>query len=155
MTMQLAQLNIGKFRGAKGDPAMAYFFENLDRVNALAERMPGFVWRLKDETGNATDIPWAGDASFAVNMSVWDSVEALESFVWKTVHAKVYERKAEFFEKYDAPHFVMWWVEDGHIPTLAEANERLERYRNEGPSEAAFGWADLPAAKLWQEKRCA
>jgi hypothetical protein len=153
--MQLAQLNIGKFKAGRDDPSMAYFFDNLDRVNALAERMPGFVWRLKDDSGNATNIPWAGDPAFAVNMSVWESVETLEAFVWKTVHAKVYERKAEFFEKSDQAHFVMWWVETGHIPTLAEANEKLNHYRSHGPSDAAFGWADLPAAKLWQQKRCA
>jgi hypothetical protein len=153
--MHLAQLNIGKFQAGRDDPAMAYFFENLDRVNALAERMPGFVWRLKDDSGNATDIPWAGDPSFAVNLTVWESVEALEKFVWQTVHAKVYARKAEFFQKTDKPHFIMWWVEAGHIPTLQEAHQRLEHFRAHGASEQAFGWADVPAAKLWQEKRCA
>jgi hypothetical protein len=155
MTRHLAQLNIGKFRAGRDDPAMAYFFDNLDRVNALAERMPGFVWRLKDDSGNATNIPWAGDPSFAVNMSVWENVEALEKFVWQTVHAKVYQRKGEFFEKAQTPHFVMWWVEPGHIPALEEAHERLEHYTANGPSEFAFGWADMAAAKLWQEKRCA
>ena len=70
-------------------------------------------------------------------MSVWASVETLEAFVWKTAHAKVYQRKNEFFETHDAPHFVMWWVEDGHVPTLAEANEKLEQYRQHGPSDAA------------------
>ena len=151
----LAQLNIGKFRGGKGDPAMAGFFDNLDRVNAAAERMPGFVWRLKDDSGNATDIPWIGDPTFAVNLSVWESVEALEKFVWQTVHAKIYARKAAFFEKPSAPHFVMWWIEAGHIPTLAEAKARLDHLTEHGPSEEAFGWETAPAAKLWQDKRCA
>jgi hypothetical protein len=151
----LAQLNIGKFKAGRDDPAMAYFFENLDRVNALAERMPGFVWRLKDESGNATAIPWAGDPSFAVNLTVWESAEALEKFVWQTVHAKVYSRKAEFFEKMDKPHFIMWWIEAGHIPTLEEAHQRLEYFWTHGPSAQAFGWAEVPSAKLWQEKRCA
>ena len=95
MTRHLAQLNIGKLRGPSGDPAMAGFFDNLDRINAAAERMPGFVWRLKDESGNATNIPWVGDASLAVNLSVWESVEALEKFVWQTVHTKIYARKGE------------------------------------------------------------
>ena len=153
--MHLAQLNIGKFKAGKGDPAMAYFFDNLDRINAMAERMPGFVWRLKDESNNATNIPWAGDPSFAVNLSVWESVEALEKFVWATAHNKVYARKAEFFEKSDKPHFIMWWIPQGHIPTLDEANQRLEHYAAHGAGEQAFGWADAPSAKLWQEKRCA
>ena len=153
--MQLAQFNIGKFKAGRDDPAMAYFFDNLDRINAMAERMPGFVWRLKDETGNATNIPWAGDPGFAVNMSVWDSVEALEKFVFQTVHRGIYARKHEFFEVPKEPNFVMWFVPDGHIPSLEEARERLEHYRANGGSEFAFGWADLPSAKLWQEKRCA
>jgi hypothetical protein len=152
--MQLAQLNIGKFRGPREDPRMADFYDNLDRVNAVAERMPGFVWRLKDDSGNATDIPWAGDPAFAVNMSVWASVEALERFVFMTVHRGIYARKHEFFDVPAEPTFVMWFVPDGHIPTLQEAQARLEHYRAQGGDEFAFGWNDVPAAKLWQEKRC-
>jgi hypothetical protein len=155
MSRHLAQLNIGKLRGASSDPAMAGFFDNLDRVNAAAERMPGFVWRLKDDSGNATNIPWVGDASMAVNLSVWESVEALEKFVWQTVHTKIYARKGEFFEKMQTPHFVMWWIEAGHIPTLEEAKERLDHLTANGPSEFAFGWETAPAARLWQDKRCA
>jgi hypothetical protein len=151
----LAQLNIGKLRGGNGDPAMAGFFDNLDRINAAAERMPGFVWRLKDESGNATNIPWVGDASIAVNLSVWESVETLEKFVWQTAHTRIYARKGEFFEEMATPHFVMWWIAAGHVPTLAEAKERLDHLTQHGPSEHAFGWAEAPAARLWQEKRCA
>src|SRR5579859_3941373 len=153
--MQLAQLNIGKFKGGRNDPAMADFFGNLDRINAAAERMPGFVWRLKDDSGNATAISWIGEPGFAVNMSVWESVEALEKFVFQTAHRGIYARKHEFFELPAQPTFVMWFVADGHIPTLDEARERLEHYRAHGGSDHAFGWADVPSAKLWQEKRCA
>ena len=155
MMRHLAQLNIGKLRAGRGDPAMAGFFDNLDRVNAAAERMPGFIWRLKDESGNATNIPWPGDANMAVNLSVWESVEALEKFVWQTIHTKIYARKGEFFEKMETPHFVMWWIEPGHIPTLEEAKERLDHLTAHGPSDFAFGWETAPAARLWQEKRCA
>ena len=155
MTRHLAQLNIGKFRAGREDPAMAGFFDNLDRVNAAAERMPGFVWRLKDESGNATNIPWVGDPAMAVNLSVWEGVEALEKFVWQTVHTRIYARKGEFFEKMQTPHFVMWWIEAGHIPTLEEAKERLDHLTAHGPSEFAFGWETAPAARLWQEKSCA
>jgi len=155
MTRHLAQLNIGKLRGGKGDPAMAGFFDNLDRINAAAERMPGFVWRLKDDSGNATNIPWVGDASMAVNLSVWESVETLEKFVWQTAHTRIYVRKDEFFEKMETSHFVMWWIEAGHIPTLEEAKERLDHLTAHGPSEFAFGWETAPAARLWQDKRCA
>ena len=117
--------------------------------------MPGFVWRLKDDSGNATNIPWLGDPTMAVNLSVWESIEALEKFVWQTVHTKIYARKAEFFEKPSKPYFVMWWIEAGHIPTLEEAKARLDHLTEHGPSEEAFGWETAAAAKLWREKRCA
>jgi len=153
--MQLAQLNIGKLKGGKDDPAMAGFFDNLDRINAVAERMPGFVWRLKDDSDNATNIPWPGDAGIIANLTVWESVETLEKFVWQTAHTRIYGRKGEFFEKMQTPHFVMWWIEAGHVPTLEEAKERLDHLTANGPSEFAFGWETAPAARLWQDKRCA
>jgi Domain of unknown function (DUF3291) len=155
MKTHLAQLNIGRFRAPKGDPRMADFYDNLDRINAAAERMPGFVWRLKDDSGNATGIPWAGDPAFAVNLTVWENVEALEKFVFMTAHRGIYARKHEFFEPEAKPTFVMWLVAEGHIPTLEEARDRLDHYRQHGGSEFAFGWSDIPTAKLWQEKRCA
>jgi hypothetical protein len=155
MNRHLAQLNIGRLRGGRDDPAMSGFFDNLDRVNAVAERMSGFVWRLKDDSGNATNISWMGDPSIVANLTVWESVETLEKFVWQTVHTRIYGRKGEFFEKMQTPHFVMWWIEAGHIPTLEEAKERLDHLTANGPSEFAFGWETAPAARLWQDKRCA
>ena len=96
----IAQLNIGRPLHPIDDPRMAAFMDNLDRVNALAERSPGFVWRLKDESNNATALrPSASDPTMAVNMSVWESVEALERFVWATVHKQFYNRKGEWFEQ--------------------------------------------------------
>jgi hypothetical protein len=152
----LAQVNIGRVLGGPDDPRMADFYGNLAKVNALAERMPGFVWRLKDETGDsAIGLRWPGDATMNVNMSVWESPEALGAFVFNTVHRNIYARKDEFFEPPEAPTVVLWWIEAGHIPTLEEAKARLDRYVAEGPGEDAFGWADLPAAKAWLERRCA
>ena len=133
MTRHLAQLNIGKLKGGKDDPAMAGFFDNLDRVNAAAERMPGFVWRLKDDSGNATGIPWVGDPTIAVNLTVWESVDALEKFVWQTVHTKIYNRKGEFFEKMTTPHFVMWWIEPGHAPTAGGGQGKARSSDGERP----------------------
>jgi hypothetical protein len=153
--MHLAQLNIGRLRGTRDDAHMAGFFDNLDRVNAIAERMPGFVWRLKDDSNNATNIPFPGAENMAVNLSVWESVEALETFVWKTVHAQIYAQKTAYFEPHAQPHFVMWWVDEGHMPSLEEAKDRLDHYTAHGADDFAFGWADLPAAKLWQTRRCA
>lgn len=156
MRRHLAEVNIGRVLGGAGDPRMADFFDNLARINALAERMPGFVWRLKDETGDsAMALHWPGDPTMNVNLSVWESPEALGRFVFQTVHRNIYARKHDFFETPDRPTFVLWWVEPGHIPTLEEAKARLDHYRAHGPSDYAFGWADLPEAKAWMERRCA
>src|SRR6185437_7324796 len=103
MTIHIAQLNIGRFRYSTGDPRMADFMMNLDRINALAERTDGFVWRLKDDSNNATAIRPTSDPTMAVNLSVWESVEALERFVWATVHKQFYNRKGDWFEKSGSP----------------------------------------------------
>ena len=156
MKQHLAQVNIGRVLGGPDDPRMADFYANLARVNALAERMPGFVWRLKDEGGaSAMDLHWPGDPTMNVNLSVWETPEALGTFVFNTVHRGFYARKPEFFEAPDKPTVAMWWVDAGHIPTLEEAKARLDRYVAHGPSEFAFGWADLPSAKVWLGRRCA
>ena len=152
----VAQLNIGRFRHETDDPRMADFMNNLERINALAERSPGFVWRYTDATGNATDTrPYDGDPRMAVNLSVWESVEALEKFVWQTVHTRVYARKHEWFEKLDGAYFVLWHVPAGHRPSVAEAIARLDHLKTHGPSEHAFGWQDVESAKLWRSARCA
>jgi hypothetical protein len=156
MNQHLAQVNIGRVLGGPDDPRMADFYSNLARVNALAERMPGFVWRLKNESGeSAVGLTWPGDPTMAVNLTVWESAEDLGRFVFQTVHRNIYARKHEFFEMPKQPTVAMWWIPAGHIPTLVEAKERLEHLIARGPSEFAFGWADLPSAKAWQERRCA
>ena len=151
----LAQVNIGRVLGGPDDPRMGDFYANLARINALAERMPVFVWRLQDESGiRAMALNWPGDRTMNVNMSVWESAEALGKFVFQTVHRNIYARKHEFFELPKAPTVALWWIDAGHIPTLEEAKERLDHLIAHGPSDFAFGWADLPAAKFWLEKRC-
>ena len=150
----LAQLNIGRFRYPTDDPRMADFMNNLDLVNALAERSQGFVWRLKDGSGNATGFRPFPDPQMAVNLSVWENVEALERYVYQTVHKHFYGRREEWFDKMEAPHFVMWWVPAGHVPTLDEAKERLEYLDTHGPSDRAFSWNSAPAAQLWKTARC-
>jgi uncharacterized protein DUF3291 len=152
----LAQVNIGRVLGGSDDPRMADFYANLARVNAMAERMPGFVWRLKDDSGDsAMALHWPGDAGMAVNMSVWEDGDALGRFVFQTGHKKIYARKQEFFETPVQLTVAMWWIDPGHIPTLDEAKERLDHLNAHGPSEFAFGWAELASAQQWQEKRCA
>ena len=152
----LAEVNIGRLLGGPDDPRLTDFYANLARVNALAERMPGFVWRLKDGEGSsALGLHWPGDPTMAVNLTVWEDPESLGKFVFQTVHRNIYARKHEFFETPHRPTVAMWWIDAGHIPTLDEAKERLDHYIAHGPSNFAFGWAELPSAKIWQEKRCA
>jgi hypothetical protein len=154
--MHLAEINIGRVLGGPDDPRMKDFYENLARVNALAERMQGFVWRLTNDTGeSAIGLQWPGDPSMAVNMSVWESPEDLGRFVFQTVHRNIYARKHEFFETPPQNTVALWWIPAGHIPTLEEAKERLDHLNAHGPSDFAFGWADLPSAKAFLEKKCA
>ena len=154
--MHLAQVNIGRVLGGPNDPRMADFFNNLAKINALAERMPGFVWRLKDDNGiSAMGLHWPGDPTVNVNMSVWENAEALGKFVFETVHRNIYARKHEFFEKPAENTVALWWIPVGHIPTIEEAKVRLDHLNAFGSGEFAFGWADLPSAKFWQAKRCA
>jgi hypothetical protein len=152
----LAQLNIGRLRHEIGDPRVADFVDNLALVNGLAERAPGFVWRYQDGTGNATDTrPYEDDPRMIINLSVWENVEALERFVWQTLHKRFYGRRTEWFERLEGPYFVMWWVAAGHQPTVTEAVGRLDRLKVHGPSDQAFGWESVPAAQLWKTARCA
>ena len=150
----LAQINIARLLYSQGDERVAEFFANLDRVNAAAERMPGFVWRLQEDSGNATAIQAYDDPRIIVNMSVWESVETFEKFVWQTIHANFYRKRTGWFEAMDRPHFAMWWIEPGHEPTAAEGRARLEHLHANGPGEHAFGWESIPTAKLWREARC-
>jgi hypothetical protein len=150
----IAELNIGRPLHALDDPRMAGFMDNLDRVNALAERSRGFVWRLKDESNNATALRPFDDSNMLVNMSVWESVGALEGFVWATVHKQFYNRKGGWFENLAMPHFVIWPIPAGHVPELAEAETRLEHLTRNGDSDYAFGWGHLPHIKLWMSRQC-
>jgi hypothetical protein len=151
----LAQLNIGRLRYPTDDPRVADFMNNLDLVNSLAERSKGFVWRFKDDSGNATNIRPFADPTMIVNMSVWKYVETLERFVWQTIHKRFYGRRPEWFDKMQKPYVVMWWVVAGHRPTIEEAKERLEYLTAHGPSDHAFGWESVPTAQLWKTARCA
>ena len=141
--MPLAELNIAMPKFHLDDPRIADFMHNLERVNRLAERMPGFVWRFVEEPEGHPEhqpIPW--DTQI-VNLSVWERPEDLEHFVWNTLHKTFYDRKAEWFEAMEAHHFVMWEVPEGHHPTLLEAKERLDHLDAHGNTDFAFGWSHL------------
>ena len=154
MPYHIAQVNIAQMVAPLDSPLMHDFVANLDRINAVADDASGFVWRLMGDGNDATSLRPYEDERIIVNMSVWESPETLEKFVFQTVHRNIYARKHEFFEAPKALTVALWWIEDGHIPTLEEAKERLDHLNAHGPSDFAFGWADLPSAKLWQEKRC-
>jgi Domain of unknown function (DUF3291) len=110
----------------------------LDTINALAEQSPGFVWRLQSDSGNATDIPYNNDPLTLVNMSTWESIEALRDFTYRSGHVAVLRDRAKWFEPHAAPHYCLWWIPAGHIPTVKEAQERLDHYRRNGPTGHAF-----------------
>jgi Domain of unknown function (DUF3291) len=152
----LAELNIGRLLAPTDDPRVAEFMDALSRVNALAERMPGYVWRMTGETGfSATDLAPSDDPRLIPNISVWENVQSLENFVWNTVHRAFYERRAEWFEVLGKMHFVMWWVPVGHKPTLDEALARLTHKQKNGDTDHAFGWSYLTDAQAWKTHGCA
>lgn len=138
-TYHLAQLNIGRTVDSLDSPALKDFVDNLDRINALADESPGFVWRLQTDEGNATDVTVdAADPLLIVNLSVWESTEALFDFVYRSDHVGIMKRRRDFFQKWDGPFMVLWWVPVGHIPTTEEALDKLAALRKHGPSPAAF-----------------
>lgn len=139
MDRHIAQINVARFRVDKDDPANADFMAALDHVNAMAEASEGFVWRLVGEGNDATDLEAVpGDPNFIVNMSAWGSVEALEAFAYRQQdHRGVLARRKEWFDPIE-PSFALWWVEPGHVPTVAEGMARLAQLANEGPGDAVF-----------------
>jgi hypothetical protein len=139
--MHLAQINVGRLLYPIDDPRLAAFVDNLDRVNALAERSPGFIWRLKDDTGNATQIAAYDDLQMIVNMSVWESVDALETFAYKTVHRRFVQRRREWFAHLEGAYMALWWIAEGTVPSIAEGKARLAHLERFGPTAYAFGFA--------------
>jgi hypothetical protein len=135
----LAQLNIAKLAAPLDSPPLADFVANLQRINALAEASPGFVWRLADEGGDATALRPFGE-EVLVNLSLWRDVESLSDYVYKTAHREMLKRRREWFEPVPQAHLVLWWVAAGQRPSLEEAAARLQRLRREGPTPAAFSF---------------
>jgi hypothetical protein len=134
----LAQLNIGRLVAPNDDPQVAEFMAALEPINALADASPGFVWRLQDDSGNATSIHAFDDESIIVNMSVWKSLADLRAFVYATEHKRYLARRREWFQVFAGLYVVLWHVPLGHIPTTAEAQERLTHLEQHGPTPHAF-----------------
>jgi hypothetical protein len=135
---QLAQINIGRLRAPTDHPMIAEFMAALDEINALAERSPGFVWRFMTEEGNATAVRPFEDDLLLINMSVWESVESLGDYVYRTDHAGYLRRRREWFERIREAIVALWWVPAGHRPTVAEAIARIDHLRANGPTPHAF-----------------
>jgi hypothetical protein len=134
----LAQINVGRLIAPSDDPQVADFFADLDRINAIADASPGFIWRLQGESGNATDIQTSPDPRFIVNMSVWEDAEALFAFVYRSAHTPVMARRREWFGRFDGAFQALWWIEAGSIPSIDQGLARLWQLDRFGPSPHAF-----------------
>lgn len=134
---QLAQLNIAKMKYTIESPDMSDFVANLERINALAEESPGFIWRLQTEEGDATNIRTFG-SDILVNMSVWKDVGSLHNYVYRTAHTEIMSRRKEWFDRMEEAYSVLWWIPNGNYPTPDEAKERLENLQVNGPTNQAF-----------------
>ena len=146
---QLAQINVGRLVAPLDDPRIADFLAQLDEVNTLAEQSPGFVWRLKSDSGNATDIVYNDDPFVTVNMSVWESIESLKQFTCGMRHVGALRDRQKWFEKIALPHYCLWWAPSGHVPTVREGRERLEHYQKRGATEYSFWFSQwFPAPVL-------
>ena len=138
MKYHLAQINVGRFHFPAEDPRNADFMDNLDGINALAEASPGFIWRLKDDSGNATSIRAFDDPHILVNMSVWDTLESLQLFAYRSEHVKFFRRRSEWFTDFGGPSMALWWVKAGHLPPPAEGRAMLEHITMHGSTPTAF-----------------
>lgn len=138
MKYHLAQVNVARMLAPLDDPIMAGFVARLDEINGLADSAPGFVWRLQTEAGDATALRVFDDNYLLINMSVWESAEALFDYVYRGPHAEVYRRRRDWFEKIDAPTLAMWWIPAGRLPTTEEAKDKFEHLRECGPTLVAF-----------------
>ena len=142
-THHLAEINIARMLAPIDDPLMADFVAQLAPVNALADQSPGFVWRLQTESGHATSIKVYDDDMVIINLTVWESAEALREFVYKGAHHGVLRDRKRWFEKFDGPYYALWWVHAGHVPSPEEGKERLNYLRQHGDSEYAFSFQHL------------
>jgi hypothetical protein len=139
----LAQINIGRMLAPIDDAIMAEFVAQLAAINALADSTAGFVWRLQSESGDATGIKAYDDELIIVNMSVWESVESLREFAYKSSHAGVMRDRKRWFEKFEGPYMALWWIPAGQIPTPQEGKERLEYLRLHGDTPHAFSFKNI------------
>ena len=139
----IAQFNIARMLAPIDDPIMAEFVAQLAPVNALADKTPGFVWRLQTDSGDATSVKVYDDDRIIVNLTVWESIEALREFVYKNAHYAVLHDRKRWFEKFDGPYYALWWIPAGQLPSVEESRERLDYLRQHRDSEYAFSFKQV------------
>lgn len=142
----VAQVNVARARAPIDDPLMADFVARLAEINALADSSPGFVWRLQTDAGDATSLQPYDDERILVNLSVWETPEHLKQYVYRSAHTDVMRQRKTWFERFGDVHIALWWIEPGHVPTIAEAKERLRYLQVNGESEFAFSFASVLSA---------
>lgn len=136
--LHLAQVNIARMKATLEDPIMAGFVARLDEINALADGSPGFVWRLQTDEGNATYLRPYDDDRILFNMSVWETIEDLREYVYKSAHTQLIRQRQQWFEKFDSMYLALWWIPASHIPSIDEAKKRLAHLEEHGPTPFAF-----------------
>ena len=136
----IAQMNIARLREPLDHPHIKDFVDNLDRINKLAERSPGFIWRLQGDSGNSTDIQAYDNPLIIINMTVWESLEDLREFVFQSAHVEFLRRRREWFEPMEGPYQVLWWVPRDHVPSIQEGKIRLSHLQKHGDTVFAFGF---------------
>jgi hypothetical protein len=134
----IAQVNVARMKAPLDDPSMAGFVARLDEINALADRSPGFFWRLETSEGNATYLRPYDDDRILFNMSVWETLDALREYVYRTAHAELLRQRHEWFDKFAGANVALWWVPAGHLPGIDEAKKRLAHLAAHGPTQFAF-----------------
>lgn len=139
--MQLAQFNIAEALSSIDDPIMKDFVGNTDRINALAEKSPGFIWRLVgDDSDDSYSINAFDSEYILVNMSVWKNRLSLFEFVYNSAHLEIFKRKKEWFKKMPKMHMVLWFIPEGHRPTIEEGKDRLAYFQEHGETPFAFSF---------------
>ena len=139
----LAQINVARLLAPLDDPSIAEFTNNLDRINAIAEASPGFVWRLQSDDSKVVEMPDSIDPLLVINQSVWESVEQLKSFAYDSEHLEIFRKRKNWFERPTEAHMAMWWVPAGHRPDALEGLSRLRLLRKKGESKLAFSFRQI------------
>lgn len=134
----LAQCNIARALAPLDSDQLAGFTNRIEEINALAERQPGFVWRMVGAGNSALDLAWDDDPLCILNISVWLSVDTLKDFLYRTAHKDLMAQRRDWFKVVEAPHLVMWWIKAGTLPTVSDARDRMALLEAGGPAPEAF-----------------